>query len=121
MSFPRRTAVQRITFSSTLYKRSQSITDKPNNTGGLIMWLLTRRLPGATKIHMSRQFVLFFIQWRITHNHYLSYAGFSLGRLHTRGICPPHMGGGEQVQGDKALMGVGTHEGDLTLIDYIIN
>ena len=41
--------------------------------------------------------------------------GFSLGRL--------HMGGG-----DKALMGGGTHEGDiglmqgnLTLIDYIIN
>ena len=40
------------------------------------------------------------------------------------GICPPHMG--EQVQGDKALMGE-NHEGgqtlwgDLTLIDYIIN
>ena len=41
------------------------------------------------------------------------------------GICPPHMGG--QMQGEKALMG-GTYEGgidlmegDLTLIDYIIN
>ena len=38
------------------------------------------------------------------------------------------MGGGGQVQGDKALMGGGTHEGgidlmerDLTLTDYIIN
>ena len=31
------------------------------------------------------------------------------------GVCPP-----PQVQGDKVLIG-GTHEGDLTLIDYIIN
>ena len=37
-------------------------------------------------------------------------------------------GGGEQVQGDKALMGQGTHEGghrpygrNLSLIDYILN
>ena len=44
------------------------------------------------------------------------------------GICPPSPYGGRQVQGNKALMGGGTHEGghrpyggDLTLIDYIIN
>ena len=43
------------------------------------------------------------------------------------GICPPHMGRRGQVQGDKVLMGGGTHEGDielmggLTLTDYIIN
>ena len=37
----------------------------------------------------------------------------SLGRLHIGGICPLHMGGGGQLQGDKALMGGrwGTHEG----------
>ena len=35
-------------------------------------------------------------------------AGFSLGRLHMGGICPPPYGG--QVQGDKVLMG-GTHKG----------
>ena len=40
-------------------------------------------------------------------------------------LSPPY---GGQVQGDKALMGGGTHEeghrpyeGDLTLIDYITN
>ena len=40
----------------------------------------------------------------------------------------PLIWGGGQVQGDKALIGGGTHEGghrpyggDLTLIDYIIN
>ena len=31
--------------------------------------------------------------------------GFSLGCLHMGGFVLPHMGGGGQVQGDKALMG----------------
>ena len=44
---------------------------------------------------------------------------FSLGRLHMGvGFVPPIWG--EQVQGDKVLMG-GLMRGDLTLIDYIVN
>ena len=41
-------------------------------------------------------------------------SGFSLGHLHMGDLSPPHMGG--QVQGDNALMGGGTHEGDIDLM-----
>ena len=42
----------------------------------------------------------------------------SLGCLHMGGICPLHMGG--TSAGGQSING-GTHEEDLTLIDYIIN
>ena len=52
-------------------------------------------------------------------------AGFSLGRLHMGGICPPHMGetsaGGQSVNGGTHEGGHRPYGGDLTLIDYIIS
>ena len=47
-------------------------------------------------------------------NYILVFSGFSLGHLHMGGICPPPYGG-EQVQGDKALMG-GLMRGDRDLM-----
>ena len=45
---------------------------------------------------------------------YCHISGFSLDRLEMGDLSPPIWGG--QVQGDKALMGAETPEGDINLI-----